>query len=64
MVSSGMAPEEFMEVVQDVDGLVIGLATKVTDKVLEVATGSKWSARQAPAWTTSISRRPPSGASW
>jgi D-3-phosphoglycerate dehydrogenase len=37
----GMPPEEFMEVVQDVDGLVIRSATKVTDKVLEVATRLK-----------------------
>jgi D-3-phosphoglycerate dehydrogenase / 2-oxoglutarate reductase len=37
----GMAPEEFMEVVQDVEGLVIRSATKVTDKVLEVATKLK-----------------------
>jgi D-3-phosphoglycerate dehydrogenase len=36
-----MPPEEFMEVVQDVDGLVIRSATKVTDKVLEVATRLK-----------------------
>jgi D-3-phosphoglycerate dehydrogenase len=34
----GMPPEEFMEVVQDVEGLVIRSATKVTDKVMEVAT--------------------------
>ena len=37
----GMPPEEFMEVVQDVEGLVIRSATKVTDKVLEVATRLK-----------------------
>ncbi len=37
----GMPPDEFMEVVQDVDGLVIRSATKVTDKVLEVATRLK-----------------------
>ncbi|AEB09135.1 phosphoglycerate dehydrogenase [Desulfobacca acetoxidans] len=37
----GMPPEEFMEVVQDVDGLVIRSATKVTDKVLEVASRLK-----------------------
>ncbi len=37
----GMPPEEFLEVVQDVDGLVIRSATKVTAKVLEVATRLK-----------------------
>ena len=37
----GMAPEEFMEVVQDVDGLVIRSATKVTPQVLEVASRLK-----------------------
>mgnify|MGYP005843915933 CR=1 FL=1 len=37
----GMPPEEFLEVVQDVDGLVIRSATKVTAKVLEVASRLK-----------------------
>ncbi|MGQ9922003.1 MAG: phosphoglycerate dehydrogenase [Desulfobacca sp.] len=37
----GMPPEEFLEMVQDVDGLVIRSATKVTAKVLEVATRLK-----------------------
>jgi len=37
----GMPPEEFLEVVRDVDGLVIRSATKVTAKVLEVATRLK-----------------------
>ena len=58
--------EEFMEVVQDVDGLVIRSATKVTDKVLEVATRGPqkpW-AGPAPVWTTSIFPKPPNGASW
>ncbi len=37
----GLPPEEFLEVVRDVDGLVIRSATKVTAKVLEVATRLK-----------------------
>jgi D-3-phosphoglycerate dehydrogenase len=37
----GMPPEEFLEVVRDVDGLVIRSATKVTAKVLEAATRLK-----------------------